>query len=116
MQNHAPYGSPRRVERECRHLFARGGARHLLRSLHVQNTQPNPQAADAGEADWSADLVYVDLPVTSSADVHDGDLVTITSCVNDPGAVDLQVHVVGGHWQTYSKERRLPCRLVTRDA
>jgi len=81
-----------------------------------KNTQANPQAADAGEADWSADLVYVDLPVTSSADVHDDDLVTITSCVNDPGAVDLQVHVVGGHWQTYSKERRLPCRLVTRDA
>jgi len=81
-----------------------------------KNTQANPQAADAGEALWAADLIYVHLPVAGSGQVRDGDLVTITACQNDPSAVDREATVEGLHFQTNSTARRLPCRLVTRDA
>lgn len=81
----------------------------------VRNSAANPQAADAGEALWAADLIYVHLPVAGSGQVRDGDLVTITACQNDPSAVGREATVEGLHFQTNSTARRLPCRLVTRD-
>lgn len=82
----------------------------------VRNAQPNPQMADAGEAAWSSDLVYVHLPVTGSEAVKDGDVVRITAAANDSALVDLEAHVTGLHVQTNATARRLPCRVVTRDA
>ena len=82
----------------------------------VRNMQPNPQAADAGEAEWASDLIYVHLPVAGSEGVKDGDVVRITSAANDAALVDLEVTVTGLHVQTNATARRLPCRLVTRDA
>lgn len=82
----------------------------------VRNMQPNPQAADAGEAEWASDLIYVHLPVAGSEGVKDGDVVRITAAANDAALVDLEVAVTGLHVQTNATARRLPCRLVTRDA
>jgi hypothetical protein len=82
----------------------------------VRNMLPNPQQADAGEAAWSSDLVYVHLPVAGSEGVSDGDVVRITSAANDAALVDLELAVTGLHVQTNATARRLPCRLVTRDA
>lgn len=82
----------------------------------VRNSMANPQAAEAGEAEWAADLVYISLPVATSAGVMDGDVVTITACAYDPVLVDMVATVVGGHAQTHSTARRLPCRVVSRDA
>ena len=82
----------------------------------VRNMLPNPQQADAGEAAWSSDLVYVHLPVAGSEGVSDGDVVRITSAANDAALVDLELAVTGLHVETNATDRRLPCRLVTRDA
>ena len=48
--------------------------------------------------------------------VSDGDVVRITSAANDAALVDLELAVTGLHVQTNATARRLPCRLVTRDA
>ncbi len=82
----------------------------------VRNAAANPQLADAGEAAWSADLVYIHLPVDSSSAVRTGDLVVITASAHDSGRVGLSAYVSGEHVQTMSTARRLPCRVVTRDA
>lgn len=81
----------------------------------LRNSMANPQMADAGEAEWAADLIYIHLPVGTSTGVADGDLVTITASVFDPALVGLRATVVGGHGQSMSTARRLPCRVVTRD-
>lgn len=86
----------------------------------VRNMLPNPQQADAGEAAWSSDLVYVHLPVAGSEGVSDGDVVRITSAANDAALVDLELAVTGlrpgSHVETNATARRIPCRLVSRHA
>ncbi len=75
-----------------------------------------PQTTDAGEAAWAVDLYVLSLPVDGSEDVADGHDVEILTATNDPDLVGLTLTVTGGHWQTHATARRLPCKVVTRDA
>ena len=75
-----------------------------------------PQNVDAGEAGWAVDDYVLSLPVLTSAGVKDGHEVEILSSVFDPAAVGLLLTVSGGHSQTHSSARRLPCKVVSRDA
>jgi hypothetical protein len=56
------------------------------------------------------------LPVVGSEDVANGHDVEILTSANDPAAVGMLLEVVGGHWQSQSTARRLPCKVVSRDA
>lgn len=75
-----------------------------------------PQGVDVGEAGWAVDDYVLSLPVAGSENVADGHTVEIVTSVNDPAAVGLLLTVSGGHWQTNSTARRLPCKVVSRDA
>jgi hypothetical protein len=75
-----------------------------------------PQTTDAGEASWAVDAYVLSLPVVGSSSVTDGNDVEMLTSANDPAAVGLRLTVSGGHWQTNSTARRLPCKVVTRDA
>ena len=74
-----------------------------------------PRDADAGETAWTVDDYVLSLPVIGSEGVADGQEVEILSSAFDPAAVGLRLTVLGGHWQTQSTARRVPCRVVTRD-
>jgi hypothetical protein len=75
-----------------------------------------PQVTDSGEAAWAVDLYVLSLPVVGSEAVVDGHDVEMLTSANDPAAVGLRLTVQGGHWQSQSTARRLPCKVVTRDA
>ena len=82
----------------------------------VRNANPAPQNADSGETMWAVDLFVLSLPVVASVGVRDGDTVTITASMNDPGMVGMEATVQGQHWQTNSTARRFTCQVVSRDA
>lgn len=75
-----------------------------------------PQSADAGEAAWAVDQYVLSLPVVGSEDVADGHDVEMLTSELDAAVVGLLLTVSGGHWQTHSTARRVPCRVATRDA
>ncbi len=75
-----------------------------------------PQGVDVGEAAWAVDQYVLSLPVEGSEDVADGHDVEILTSANDPAAVGLTLTITGGHWQSQATARRLPCKVVTRDA
>lgn len=75
-----------------------------------------PRDADSGEALWSVDDYVLSLPVEGSEDVADGHAVEMVSSSLDAAVVGLELTVAGGHWQSHSTARRVPCKVVTRDA
>ena len=74
-----------------------------------------PQGVESGEAAWTVDDYVLSLPLVGSEDVAGGHDVEIVTAL-DPAAVGLLLTVTGGHWQTHSTARRIPCRVVARDA
>lgn len=75
-----------------------------------------PQGLESGEAAWAVDQYVLSLPVVGSEDVEDGMDVEILTSANDSALVGLTLTVAGGHWQTDSTARRLPCKVASRDA
>lgn len=75
-----------------------------------------PRDVDSGEAGWAVDDYVLSLPVDGSEAVAGGHTVEVLSSANDPAAVGMLLEVQGGHWQSQSTARRLPCKVVTRDA
>jgi hypothetical protein len=82
----------------------------------LRRPSAGPQDTDAGEAGWSVDTYILSLPVVGSEAVSDGHAVVMLTSANDPAAVGLELTVSGGHWQSQSTARRVPCKVVTRDA
>ena len=70
--------------------------------------------SEAGEASWSVDDGVLSLPVTGSEDVAAGHVAVVT-LTNDPAAT-VKVTVQAAHIQTNSTARRLPVKVVARDA
>lgn len=75
-----------------------------------------PRDVDSGEAGWAVDDFVLSLPVLGSETVANGHGVEILTSQNDPAAVGMLLEVTGGHWQSQSTARRLPCKVVSRDA
>jgi len=75
-----------------------------------------PRDVDSGEAGWAVADFVLSLPIDGSEAVANGHAVEILTSANDPAAVGLLLEVQGGHWQSQSTARRLPCKVVTRDA
>lgn len=69
---------------------------------------------EAGGATWAVDDGVLSLPVDGSEDVTSGHVAVVTLS-NDPAAT-VTVTVQAGHVQTHSMARRLPVKLVARDA
>jgi hypothetical protein len=85
---------------------------------HCRLRKPSaaPRAVDSGEAAWDVDDYTLSLPIDGSEAVKDGHDVEMLTSAYDPAAVGLLLEVLGGHWQSQSTARRLPCRVVSRDA
>lgn len=75
-----------------------------------------PQTTDAGDAAWAVDVLVLSLPVDGSEGVADGHSVEMLTSAHDPAVVGLLLEVQSGHWQSQSTARRLPVKVVTRDA
>jgi len=69
---------------------------------------------DAGDASWAVDDGVLSLPVVGSEAVGSGH-VAVVALGNDPTA-SVTVTVQAGHVQTNSTARRLPVKVVARDA
>ena len=82
----------------------------------IRKPSAAPQGADSGEAAWAVDDYVLSLPILGSESVTNGHDVEILTSANDPAAVGMMLTVSGGHWQTHSTARRLPCKVVSRDA
>lgn len=85
-------------------------------ACRIRKPAAAPQNADAGEASWAVDQYVLSLPIAGSSDVTDGNDVEILTSANDPATVGLLLTVSGVHVQTHSTARRVPCKVVTRDA
>ena len=82
-----------------------------------------PQVTEAGETTWAVDTLVLSLPMAAGPDdtgdpaaVADGHDVEMLTSPNDPAKVGLALNVTSGHWQTDSTARRLPVKVVTRNA
>lgn len=69
---------------------------------------------DSGEATWAVDEGTLSLPVVGSEDVASG-MTAVVTLGNDPLAT-VGVFVQATHVQTDSTARRLPVKVVARDA
>lgn len=74
----------------------------------------NGARVQSGDASWAVDDGVLSLPVDGSEAVASGHVAVVT-LANDP-ASPVSVTVQAGHVQTFSTARRLPVKLVSRDA
>lgn len=79
----------------------------------VQQSQALGQRVDAGEASTVLLRLEVHLPVTGSQAVRRGDLVTVTSSVNDPDLVGKVFRIHDDHHKSFATARRLGVEEVT---
>lgn len=82
----------------------------------LRNAYPAPQGVSTGETSWAVDAFVLSLPIATSGGVRDGHRVEMLTSAHDPAVVGMELVVSAPHPQTHSTARRLPVRLVTRDA
>ena len=93
-----------------------GGATVYEGACRLRMPRTTGSPADVGETTWAVDDAVVSLPIVGSEDVERGHVVEMLTSPNDADVVGLLLTVQSGHWQTNSTARRVPCKVVTRDA
>jgi hypothetical protein len=82
----------------------------------VRQPSPTGGQVDSGAAVWTVDHAVVSLPIDGTDTIGPGHVITITASAAEPTRVGWVLTVEAGHYQTDSTARRLPCRVVSRDA
>lgn len=82
----------------------------------VRQASPTGAQASPGDAAWSVDHAVVSLPVDGTDSIGPGHVIVITTAADEPSRAGWKFTVEAGHYQTDSTARRLPCKVVSRDA